>query len=974
MKWKLFALSILMISLIGGCCAENVSVELTPSNVNAIVGDTISLDLVVKNIPNDTKCSGFETTLSYDSNLLNLTDIKLSAVADGASDNEVDVSSGKISLLWMSNEPHGNFTIATLSFNALNEGSGTVLSGTVMSDANGFGYNNITIINSNITIIKPKADLIIDNIQIDNLKSYQTNTIPIKIKNIGEINTSDNFTVKLYIDSQELSAKSVNGLNVGETKTIEYNYIPLTNKNYTIVAVVDLNKEIEESNESNNQYTKTVEAIEQPISLNIMPSTNLTKTGETITVDIKLSDIINNRPAKGMDGILTYNSKILDCTNFTFLINASNDYTNITYDNGKVVFSIMDGTINTSTTIAKATFKALDVGNSEIKLDEVVVSDINGYKFNSVVINPKTVVVQGPNIKITDISMESLYYKTPATINISITNNGHQDITTNSTNSFDVELFADSTSLGTKTVDSLKVGETKIITVNWTPANIKSYTFVATADSLNKVKEENESDNKYVVKGEVKKIPMFIEIEKTSENNGVINATVKVSGAPKLRPCAGYDITISLKNLNVSNIKAIGISNWIVNNNTVFITGYNFTKYGNFELMNLTFNSTNTTYSAIIEKITLSDENGYGFKKINRISNIIDLEYLGKFIVLDNTTKDAIAESQVRIGEDFNLTNISFKNGDKLLIPSTTTNTVNMTENITKKMDEITEKAKTIKEAKDLENILSGIKPILNEGFNVSNITLNTTTKGNIVNTTVKFTATNTTGKGFTIMRIPIGDMNIDKITVNTGTENITLVKDDITNKVGWYSIPVNGVLEITLIKDPEVNIMLSAELPVAPVSTSRSGSSHHTITETYPDIAKDIKSEKIKEFVHNVKLIIGSEIDNNLSAKCLKNTTELINKSLEITEDTILVGGPVANPLAKKYLWTFKVKITNDNPGANKGVIQKQIINGHTVILLAGSDRYGTKAAVEYLKTLDDIPNEPIFVEWKDGKAVKIE
>jgi predicted transglutaminase-like protease len=221
--------------------------------------------------------------------------------------------------------------------------------------------------------------------------------------------------------------------------------------------------------------------------------------------------------------------------------------------------------------------------------------------------------------------------------------------------------------------------------------------------------------------------------------------------------------------------------------------------------------------------------------------------------------------------------------------------------------------------------------------------------------------------------------MNIDKITVNTGTENITLVKDDISNKVGWYSIPVNGVLEITLIKDPEVNIILSTTLPTSSSSTSTyvgGSSSHHTTTttETYLDVAKDIKSEKIKEIVHNAKLIIGSEIDNNLSAKCLKNTTELINQSLEIKEDCILVGGPVANPLTKKYAWAFKVKITNDNPGKNKGVIQKQLINGHTVILLAGSDRYGTKAVVEYLKTLDDIPNEPIFVEWKDGKAVKIE
>ena len=33
-----------------------------------------------------------------------------------------------------------------------------------------------------------------------------------------------------------------------------------------------------------------------------------------------------------------------------------------------------------------------------------------------------------------------------------------------------------------------------------------------------------------------------------------------------------------------------------------------------------------------------------------------------------------------------------------------------------------------------------------------------------------------------------------------------------------------------------------------------------------------------------------------------------------------------------------------------------------------------GTKAAVEYFKTLEDLPEEPIFVEWRNERAVKIE
>ncbi|HIQ31913.1 MAG TPA: S-layer protein, partial [Methanothermococcus okinawensis] len=30
-------------------------------------------------------------------------------------------------------------------------------------------------------------------------------------------------------------------------------------------------------------------------------------------------------------------------------------------------------------------------------------------------------------------------------------------------------------------------------------------------------------------------------------------------------------------------------------------------------------------------------------------------------------------------------------------------------------------------------------------------------------------------------------------------------------------------------------------------------------------------------------------------------------------------------------------------------------------------------KAAVEYFKTLDDLPEEPVFVEWRNGRAVRI-
>lgn len=1104
-----------MISLIGMCYAEDVSVELVPDNVNAYTGDSFNLDLVVKNVPNDTGCEGFETYINYNSSMMNISEsnIVLKNISGHTTKDNITVSNGKIWIsLWFSNSFTGNFTIATLSFNTLNEGSGAVsLSGTVMSDVNGFHIEPLTLKNSNITILlKPIADIItpatvsgelgenitvpiiispkenetlseisgtlsydktiitpvnisssagtvlfntsndffkidglnkstnftvnityniinvgntttqlkdvtikdnesysvvknsditkiiipgsdltITDILVSNLKSYQNNTISITIKNIGERNASNNFSVVLYIDSQDLGTKTITGLNVGETKNINFTFMPIENKNYTIVTVVDSNGEIKEINENNNKYIKTVESVEEPIALNLIPSTNLTKTDETFTVNISLDSITANRPVKGMDGVLTYDSKILECANFTFLINASENLKNITFEDGKVVFSIMDGSINTSTTIAKATFKALDVGNSEIGLDGVVVSDINGYKFNNIVINPKTVVVQGPNIKIIDMEISNpSIYRMPTTINITLTNNGHQDI---ANKSFDVHLYIDSKDLGVKTVDSLNIGETKTVSFNWTPDDTRIYTIVAVVDKSNVIKEENESDNKLVKNLKVVEVPVYLKLYNTSETNGTIVASIDTESISSKRPCSGYDINLTFKNIEILNVSGIGIVNWSVNNDSLFISGYNFTESGKFNIGNITFKliDENNTYSVILKHATLSDCEGYKFKKIF-INNTImgkELKEALKHINMDSEALKDVDLDNVKIisGKGLNITVIPVKN-DSIEIPHLENISINFTGEHIKTLKEVTQKATELKNTKindenemnkTIDNILSEVKPILNEGFNITNITKEEAKKeNNKLISTIKFKAINTSNKGFSIIRIPIGTLDVEDITVNNGTENITLKENDITGKIGWYRIPVEGVLEITLVKDPEVNIILAAALPTTEttkISSTSSGSRHRAV-DKYPNVADDIKSEKIKEIVHKYKLIIGSETDDNLSAKCLKNTTELVNKSLGITEDCILVGGPVANPLVKKYAWTFKVKVTNDYPGAHKGVIQKQLINGHTVILLAGSDRWGTKAAVEYFKTLDDIPDEPVFVEWQDDKVVKIE
>jgi hypothetical protein len=73
---------------------------------------------------------------------------------------------------------------------------------------------------------------------------------------------------------------------------------------------------------------------------------------------------------------------------------------------------------------------------------------------------------------------------------------------------------------------------------------------------------------------------------------------------------------------------------------------------------------------------------------------------------------------------------------------------------------------------------------------------------------------------------------------------------------------------------------------------------------------------------------------------------------------------------------------ISNDYPGENKGVIQVlkvqdnsgNIVKSYTIVYIAGSDRYGTLAALEYFKTLDELPESPITVEWTANGSVVVE
>ncbi|ENN96582.1 APHP domain-containing protein, partial [Methanocaldococcus villosus KIN24-T80] len=959
---------------------ENISVEgcsivinykpiadiIVPDKINGELYKNLVFTTIIKPKENIT-IKSFEGYIIYDKKMLKLTNITSNVSIKYNDSNGMFIADN----LNSTTPVEINFT-----FNIINVGNTTIeLKNVKLADITG-AYE---IKNSNVTkVIIPGPDLVIENITLNQpIICYQNNSINVKIKNVGERNITDNFTVSLCADSQIVGKKIINGLNVGESKNITFDFMPIDIKNYTITAIVDSENKVKEINENNNYLVLTnIIATENPIVIKINPSKNLIKTDQTFVVNISLENISPKRPVKAIEGKIFYNKNVLKCENFSFLITPiSENLTNISINDGYIYFSIVDGKINTSKPIAQAIFRAVDVGYSEISLGNLVVSDVNGYKFNKIITNNASIVVQGPNIKIASVSLPNkIYYRIPAEINITIVNDGHQDIINKS---FDINLYADSETIGSITINNLKVGEKKTISFVWKPKELKNYVLVVLVDKYNIIKEENESDNKLVKIVKVNEIPIYVD---TVKNNTTVK--IYVRGVPIERNCSGYDVYIKFDNVNISNISAIGVYNYTIKNNIIFLTGYNFTKHGNFVIANISvINISNKSY-IVIKNIKLSDGDGYPYNLVF-VNNTLLPEKIKIALeginldseVLNNTYIDKVKMEKIK---DINLTIIP-TTIDTLVIPKLENTSINITKYVIKKIKDIKDINNDlmnikISSEKDIEKIISEIKveSVISLGFNITNITKKISKKvNNKIISEIKFNVSNLSKKGFSIIYIPIGHLKVETIKVDN-KELRPLGDPNVNVSLGWFKID-NGILKITLVKDPIVNVLLVTELPTTTTYYS-SGGGHHRAIEQYPGVAEDIKSEKIKELVYKSKVIVGNDVDLNLSAKYLKDVVDIINRSLEIKEDCILIGGPIANPVVKKWLWAFPVKVTNDYPGKNRGVIEKQIINGHIVILLAGSDRWGTKAAVEYFKTLDDIPDEPIFVEWKDGKAVKIE
>ncbi|MBA2853962.1 hypothetical protein HNP89_001940 [Methanococcus maripaludis] len=208
------------------------------------------------------------------------------------------------------------------------------------------------------------------------------------------------------------------------------------------------------------------------------------------------------------------------------------------------------------------------------------------------------------------------------------------------------------------------------------------------------------------------------------------------------------------------------------------------------------------------------------------------------------------------------------------------------------------------------------------------------------------------------------------------GNVNLTLNGNYYTGNTGTLS---NGNYEITILATDLAGNVNSTESVIITITVPRSsggggGSSYSS------DLSNGITSSVLRNTVSNSNVVYGSEIDRKYAEELRENLQN--GNNYEIDRDTIIVGGPNANGLANQYNGEFEVPISNDYPGENRGVIQVKnievmegnIIKTYQVIYIAGSDRLGTQAALEYFKTLDELPEGPITVKWTANGPVLVE
>lgn len=121
--------------------------------------------------------------------------------------------------------------------------------------------------------VDPQSDLVQEGFVVpDGLFTNQTYQLNATVSNYGNTDAGT-FGVTLYDNDQLVESQTVDGLGTGASKIVTFNWKPNTAGSHNLKVIIDLLNQVEESNETNNQFSKLVN-VEIPRSDLI--TTNLT--------------------------------------------------------------------------------------------------------------------------------------------------------------------------------------------------------------------------------------------------------------------------------------------------------------------------------------------------------------------------------------------------------------------------------------------------------------------------------------------------------------------------------------------------------------------------------------------------------------------------------------------------------------------------------------------------------------------------
>ena len=304
------------------------------------------------------------------------------------------------------------------------------------------------------TVTIPQPDLIPASLQPTTLHLDQSNTLTATIRNDGGENASA-FNVSLKLGEALIGTKTVDALNIGEEKSVDFTWTPESAGAFNLTVTADPENVIDEFDETNNaiMVMVTVERASTPFLVSGMVNYDNGDAASNLFMTVTNQGTSEEFTVKTAPG--------------------SNCYCALT-DSRRM--SVGD-TIRITTT---------DGTNSNETSHSVTANDMNSGGFGEDLILATT-----PDLTITKILLKTPGYANEENVlGVGVKNVGRADA-----GSSTVSLSVDGTPMGDQTVSSLAVGETAELEYIWTPAGTGEYIMSATADVNSEVEESDETNN-----------------------------------------------------------------------------------------------------------------------------------------------------------------------------------------------------------------------------------------------------------------------------------------------------------------------------------------------------------------------------------------------------------------------------------------------------------------------------------------------